>query len=96
MTTEQTNGASSPSFSSAELERFEAWWEAHGQHCRAGGGEYEKTFAFRAWEAATKAEREACATLVGCVGDDWEQAGDMIKVWACDYLEDAIRGRSNS
>lgn len=31
---------------------FEQWWEKHGQFCRAGGGEHEKTFAFRAWEAA--------------------------------------------
>jgi hypothetical protein len=31
---------------------FEKWWEAEGQFCRAGGGEYEKTFAFRAWDAA--------------------------------------------
>lgn len=30
---------------------FEAWWAAQGQFCRAGGGEYEKTFAYRAWEA---------------------------------------------
>ena len=34
------------------LGRFETWWEQHGQFCRAGGGDYEKTFAFRAWEAA--------------------------------------------
>ena len=33
-------------------EAFEAWWEEHGQLCRAGGGDYEKTFAFRAWQAA--------------------------------------------
>lgn len=32
---------------------FEKWWQEHGQFCRAGGGDYEKTFAFRAWEAAT-------------------------------------------
>jgi hypothetical protein len=32
--------------------QFEKWWEDQGQFCRAGGGEYEKTFAFRAWEAA--------------------------------------------
>lgn len=32
---------------------FEQWWKKHGQFCRSGGGEYEKTFAFRAWEAAT-------------------------------------------
>jgi len=40
------------------LEGFEAWWEAHGQYCRAGGGEYEKTFAFRAWEAAEQRREE--------------------------------------
>lgn len=31
---------------------FEAWWENHGQYCRAGGGQYEKTFAYHAYEAA--------------------------------------------
>lgn len=31
---------------------FEAWWSRHGQFCRAGGGDYEKTFAFRAWQSA--------------------------------------------
>lgn len=31
---------------------FEVWWLRHGQFCRAGGGDYEKTFAWRAWEAA--------------------------------------------
>ena len=31
---------------------FEKWWEEHGQYCRAGGGSYEKTFAYRAYEAA--------------------------------------------
>lgn len=39
--------------STEKLERFEEWWQAHGQFCRAGGGDYEKTFAYRAWEAAT-------------------------------------------
>jgi len=28
---------------------FSAWWEQHGQFCRSGGGEYERTFAFEAW-----------------------------------------------
>jgi len=32
---------------------FEIWWTEHGQFCRAGGGDYEKTFAFRAWQAAS-------------------------------------------
>ncbi len=31
---------------------FEAWWESDGQYCRAGGGSYEKTFAFQAYESA--------------------------------------------
>lgn len=30
-------------------EAFEAWWTNHGQFCRAGGGQYEKTFANAAW-----------------------------------------------
>ncbi|WP_157497447.1 hypothetical protein [Diaphorobacter sp. J5-51] len=42
---------------------FEAWWNQHGQFCRAGGGDYEKTFAFRAWEAAVNMERKACAEI---------------------------------
>lgn len=37
------------------LEDFESWWIEHGQYCRAGGGDYEKTFAFCAWKAATEA-----------------------------------------
>lgn len=28
---------------------FEAWWESDGQYVRAGGGDYEKSFAFQAW-----------------------------------------------
>ena len=47
---------------SKEHERaaFEAWWEREGQFCRAGGGDYEKTFAFSAWNArATQASAPA-------------------------------------
>ena len=51
------------------LEGFEAWWEAHGQYCRAGGGEYEKTFAFSAWEAATAAECERICTAIKAEDD---------------------------
>ncbi len=35
-----------------EGELFEAWWENHGQYNRAGGGNYEKTFAWESWIAA--------------------------------------------
>lgn len=34
------------------IESFNQWWEAHGQYLRAGGGQYEKTFGYHAWEAA--------------------------------------------
>ena len=34
---------------------FEEWWEREGQFSRAGGGQYEKTFAWNAWCAALHA-----------------------------------------
>lgn len=34
-------------------DKFETWWETEGQFSRSGGGQYEKTFAFNAWQAAT-------------------------------------------
>lgn len=37
---------------------FEAWWDKHGQFQRAGGGAYEKTFAWHAWCAALAARGE--------------------------------------
>lgn len=33
---------------------FEVWWQEHGQFSRAGGGDYEKTFAFNAWNAVSR------------------------------------------
>lgn len=39
--------------SRAEPATFEAWWAKEGQFCRAGGGDYEKTFAHSAWQAAS-------------------------------------------
>lgn len=30
-------------------DEFLVWWEDHGQFCRSGGGDYERTFAFQAW-----------------------------------------------
>lgn len=30
-------------------QEFQTWWEDHGQFCRSGGGDYERTFAFQAW-----------------------------------------------
>lgn len=31
-------------------QEFEAWWAGRGQFCRAGGGHYEKSFAWAAWK----------------------------------------------
>jgi hypothetical protein len=31
---------------------FPTWWEDHGQFVRAGGGDYERSFAYRAYEGA--------------------------------------------
>jgi hypothetical protein len=45
--------------SKATAEAFEQWWQTQGQFCNAGGGNYEKTFAFRAWEAASAAKKGA-------------------------------------
>ncbi|WP_114969394.1 hypothetical protein [Rhodoferax ferrireducens] len=42
----------------ASRAEFEAWWQTDGQYSRAGGGDYEKTFAFNAWQASRKAERD--------------------------------------
>lgn len=38
----------------ADTVPFEDWWEREGQFLRAGGGQYEKTFAYHAWETAKK------------------------------------------
>lgn len=42
---------------------FESWWEKSGQFSRAGGGGYEKTFAFYAWNAALAAVGAGAAEL---------------------------------
>lgn len=31
------------------IDEFERWWEEEGEFIRAGGGAYEKSFAFGAW-----------------------------------------------
>lgn len=68
MTTEQSDGACTPSFSSAELERtaFERWYSNDGQWSngieRSGDGyKYQGAdHAWRVWQVAVKFEREAC------------------------------------
>lgn len=38
---------------SDKTREFEAWWESDGKYCRAGGGDYERTFAYEAWQAVS-------------------------------------------
>lgn len=40
----------------SERDLFEAWWTEHGQSVRPGGGDYEKSFAYSAWQAARRAQ----------------------------------------
>lgn len=47
-----------------ELAKFEKWWSEEGSFCRSGGGVYEKTFAFRAWEAVL-AQQERTSESIG-------------------------------
>ncbi len=64
---------------------FEAWWVSEGQFCRAGGGDYEKTFAFRAYEAATERAAKLCDRLGGEVDmrnpDDVKMAANSLAVF---------------
>lgn len=43
----------------AASKEFDEWWDQSGQFIRAGGGDYEKTFAFNAWNAALAATQQA-------------------------------------
>lgn len=46
-----------------ELDKFQVWWNYHGQYCRAGGGEYEESFAWAAWQAAQAPKAAELAAL---------------------------------
>lgn len=51
-------------------EEFEKWWREEGQFVRAGGGEYEVSFAWAAWQASRKQALEDAASLC----DNFEEA----------------------
>lgn len=71
MEEDKSDGACTPSFSSAELERtaFERWYSNDGQWAkgleRSGDGyKYQGAdHAWRVWQAAAQAEREECAKI---------------------------------
>jgi hypothetical protein len=76
---------------------FEAWWNDHGQFCRAGGGDYEKTFAFRAAEfataRATALERTRCAGIARSMGGDIDSAHPNDSKLCANSIEWEILGR---
>ena len=65
---------------------FEAWWEEHGQYGRAGGGEYEKTFAYNAWVSQAERIRVLREALeVAKNGLGWWQESCPELVTECDH-----------
>lgn len=64
-----------------ERAEFEAWWEKEGQYCRAGGGDYEKTFAYRAYQAGRAAlqsqDREDAERLQAAARDMFVRASEI-------------------
>ena len=73
-------------------EAFEAWWEKEGQFCRAGGGDYEKTFAFRAYESATAAALEEAAEVCRKLDKEGKPDNPEYGSWGeFDDAEQAIR-----
>ncbi|MDT6962878.1 hypothetical protein QTN24_15365 [Cupriavidus sp. SZY C1] len=50
-------------------QHFECWWEKDGQFVRAGGGDYEKSFAHAAWNAVV----EECARIANNKYNVWDE-----------------------
>lgn len=56
---------------------FEKWWNEEGQYLRAGGGDYEKTFAYHAWMKAVEQAVNICQAEIDeqlIDTDPWESA----------------------
>ena len=78
--------------------QFEKWYAGDMPKGleRTADGQYKympAQVAWGVWQAATAAEREACAKLVSDIGDEFAELGRPHKVDACDFIEDAIRAR---
>lgn len=56
---------------------FMTWWEEHGQYCRSGGGDYERTFAFQAWRHLYPQLMAARAALAQEHGASVNRADDI-------------------
>jgi hypothetical protein len=65
---------------------FTKWWEEHGRFVRAGGGQYEISFAFAAWNASREAALEEAANVCDEKQDWYEKdrcMGQATAVGAC-------------
>ncbi len=58
----------------AQRAAFDAWWEDHGCLVRSGGGQYERSFAWEAWNYATVAAAARRQTL----SDHFVDANKMV------------------
>lgn len=56
---------------------FETWWEDTGSLCRSGGGDYERTFAFRAWEEATRQAIAPYQAEIERLKAGWQKANQL-------------------
>ena len=78
---------------------FDSWWENEGQYNRAGGSNYEKTFAWEAWNHKDKEVKELQSKiervleyLEGESADHWglwKEKADMMDQAASNALEEA-------
>ena len=68
---------------------FEAWGESEGEYLRAGGGDYEKTFAYHAWIKA----RQQSASKYKCL--DCNDSGvNTDNGYDCQYCFGDLQSRS--
>lgn len=67
---------------------FDKWWSEEGEFIRAGGGQYEISFAFGAWNAARERAIEECAKVVDKFANS---ATDNSTQFILDICSDDIR-----
>ncbi|HCF6372860.1 TPA: hypothetical protein NIH98_001843 [Pseudomonas aeruginosa] len=79
---EQVEGAHVPDEVFAGV--FAEWWEEEGQYCRAGGGDYERTFAFQAWRHLYPLLLQARAALAQSSQSQYEAS---FEEWLANELE---------
>ncbi|MCP1617006.1 MULTISPECIES: hypothetical protein [Pseudomonadaceae] len=70
---------------------FMTWWEKHGQYCRSGGGDYERSFAFEAWRhlypKLMQARAARSAPHADGMADAYVGAREDLAIWKHRALE---------